>query len=314
MAILIPLLILIVLFTLYIIISKRISEGFQAWGDKEIYVGKKSFTLGNKTIPFTDPDLIKMVLNQNDYTPEKKMVSYTEMPKAKNSPRFFLDENRHNYIEDIPFAPHIILKSYDDVDVSQKVKFEEEIDNIDKIDVYDEKTFENNDDYCIKNKHLLECILAERNYKCFGKIEFTKKECEAETDIIGNRVSPGVWDRRCLNDVDCPFYKANKNYPNTFGKCTGDGYCELPKGLVKMGYRKYAKNSLPYCYNCIDQKTGKKIVDKCCDKQKNPDYVFDNDIGIRYKYRKLLEEKGLLTSTNDIYDKEFSELEKKLKI
>ena len=29
----------------------------------DVYTGRKSFKLGNKRIPFTDPDLIKMVLN-----------------------------------------------------------------------------------------------------------------------------------------------------------------------------------------------------------------------------------------------------------
>jgi hypothetical protein len=284
----------------------------------DVYTGRKSFKLGNKTIPFTDPELIKMVLNLNDYSSEKKMVSYSDMTKLQNSPRFFLNEHRQEFIEDVPFSPHIILNSYDDVDVSSKVKLpdadDEDLDNIDELDRYDEKTFENEDDYCIRNKHLLECVLSERNYKCFGKVEFTKKECEAETDLIGNRVDPGVWDRRCVANEDCPFYKANKNYPNTFGKCNNDGYCELPKGLVKVGYRSYEKNSLPYCYNCLDKKSGKKVVDKCCSKQKNPDYMFENDVGIRYKNRKQLEGKGLLTITNDIYEKEFRALEKKFNV
>jgi hypothetical protein len=302
---------LIVFIVLYIYIwNYNTIEKF----DRDIYVGKRSFSKGNKAIDYTDPDVIKMVLNQNDYTSEKKKVSYSDMTGPKNSPRFFLDEHRHVYIEDIPFTPHTILNSYDDVDVSNKINIGDDLDNIDELNKYSNKTFENEDDYCIRNKHLLQCILAERNYKCFGKTEFTKKECEASTDIIGNRVSPGVWDRRCVADKDCPFFKANKNYPNTFGKCTGSGYCELPKGLNRIGYRNYAKNSLPYCYNCLDEKSGKIKMDKCCDKQYNPDYSFNNDIGIRSKFRKVLEEKGLETITNDIYDREFRELEKKLKI
>jgi hypothetical protein len=290
-------------------------EGYVDRND-DVYTGTKSFKLGNKSIPFTDPDLIKMVLNQNDYSSEKKMVSYSDMTKPQKSPRFFLDEHRQEFIEDVPFSPHVILHSFNDLDVSSKIKLpqpdDEELDNIDELDKYDQKTFENEDDYCIKNKHLLECVLSERNYKCFGKIEFTKKECEAETDLIGNRVKPGVWDRRCVANEDCPFYKANKNYPNNFGKCSDNGYCELPKGLIPVGYRNYEKNSLPNCYNCLDKKNGKRIVDKCCSKQKNPDYMFENDVGIRYKNRKKLEEKGLETITNDNYDKQFRALEKKL--
>jgi hypothetical protein len=40
--------------------------------------------------------------------------------------------------------------------------------------------------------------------------------------------------------------------------------------------------------------------------------MFENDVGIRYKHRQQLEEKGLLTITNDNYDKEFRALEKKI--
>ena len=268
-------------------------------------------------LDYTNPDLIKMVLNQNDYTAEKKKVSYTCMTKPQNSVRYFLDEHRKDFIEDIPFSPHIILDSYDDVDVSSKIKITKEdkdIEDIDKIDEYIKTTYEN--DFCSKteNKHLKKCLEAERQYKCFGKIEFTQKECEARNDLIGNRVEPGVWDRRCVADGDCPFYKANINYPNEFGKCNNNGYCELPKGLKPVGYRKYMKNSLPLCYNCENKKNGTKNVDTCCSEQHNPDYVFNNDLKVRYKFRKELEKKGLSTITNDNYQQEFRELEKKLKI
>ena len=33
-------------------------------------------------------------------------------------------------------------------------------------------------------------------------------------------------------DSECPFYKSNKNYENTFGDCI-NGYCEVPIGLNK---------------------------------------------------------------------------------
>jgi hypothetical protein len=68
-------------------LSTTTKEGYVDRND-DVYIGKKSFKLGNRSIPFTDPDLIKMVLNQNDYSAEKKMVSYSDMTKAKNSPRF----------------------------------------------------------------------------------------------------------------------------------------------------------------------------------------------------------------------------------
>jgi hypothetical protein len=277
------------------------------------YVSRKieTFVQTKDDIDRTDPDVIRRVLNTNNYDSEKVKVSYTLNTAPTNSMRYFLDEHRSEFIDDVPFSPHIILKSYADVDLSRKIKVKDDIDDIDSID--DHIASLNRDDYCIKNKHLPECIKAERQFKCFGKIEFTEKECTAETDLIGNRVAPGVWDRRCVADGDCPFFKANKNYPNTFGKCIA-GLCELPTGIKRVGYRQYDKNTLPLCYNCTDEKTNKNIKAHCCEKQHRPDYVFENDVRERYKYRKELSEKGLSTTMNDNYDKEFRLLEKKLKI
>ena len=273
------------------------------------YIGRQIETF--EMIDRTDPDIIHKVLDTNNYDTEKKKVSYTLNTAPTQSMRYFLDEHRAEFIEDVPFSPHIILKSYADVDLSRKIKVTDNIDNIDYISDYTKSL--NIDDYCTKHKYRSECINSERQFKCFGKIEFTKKECTSETDLIGNRVTPGVWDRRCVADEDCPFFKANKNYPNTFGKCVA-GFCDLPTGLDRIGYRQYDKNTLPLCYNCIDEKTGKKKKDYCCDKQHNPDYVFKNDVKQRNVYRKQLSEKGLSTTMNDNYDKEFRLIEKKLKI
>ena len=184
-----------------------------------------------KDIDRTDPDVIKKVLNTNDYSSEKKKVSYAFMKKPRQSIRYFLNEHRSDYIEDIPFSPHIILKSENDIDISSKIHVKNKIDRINEIDEYISEL--NQNDFCIKNKHLAECITAERNYKCFGKIEFTEKECTANTDLIGNRVEPGLWDRKCVANEECPFYKANKNFPNDFGKCV-NGYCDLPKGINRI--------------------------------------------------------------------------------
>jgi hypothetical protein len=261
----------------------------------------------------TDPNLIRKVLDIDNYDVEKKRVSLTDLKKPRKYLRYFLDENRHNFIKDIPFSPHIILNSYDDIDVAQIVSIENTLNHIDKLDTYEDNRFENKKEYCIRHKHKPECILAERKYKCFGKVEFTEKECEAETDLIGNRVNPGVWDRRCVANEDCPYYKGNKNYPNTFGGCINNGYCEFPKGIERTGYRKFKKSSIPLCYNCRGKK-GELEIGNCCHLQKNPDYFFENDLPTRFKNRKILEEKGLSTVNHDNYDKEFRRLEKKLKI
>jgi hypothetical protein len=125
----------------------------------------------------------------------------------------------------------------------------------------------------------------------------------------------GVWDRECMTNEECPFYKANKNYPNNFGGCI-EGKCQLPVGMNSIGFKHYTKDK-PLCYNC---KLKKEIMlpdgtltiqdsdcsgiecNKCCDIQNNkniypnlksPDFVFDNDHTEREKYSRLLELNGL---------------------
>jgi hypothetical protein len=286
------LLIFIIIFTLYILIHK-----------KENYINYTDHT---------DPNLIRKVLDVDNYDAEKKRVSLTNIKKPRKYLRYFLDENRHNFINDIPFSPHIILNSYDDIDIAQIVSIKNTLGYINKLDRYEDDRFENKKEYCIRHKHKPECILAERKHRCFGKLEFSQKECEAENDLIGNRVNPGVWDRRCVANEDCPFYKVNINYPNSFGGCN-NGYCEFPKGIERTGYRKYKKSSIPLCYNCSN-KNGNLEIGNCCHLQKYPDYLFENDLPIRFKNKKILEQKGLSTVNHDNYDKEFRRLEKKLKI
>jgi hypothetical protein len=259
-----------------------------------------------------DPKNIKKVLDVDNYEAEKKRISYTYLETPRESWKYFMGENRHNFIEDIPFSPHIIQKSYDDIDLSSSMNIGNSVNNIDDLTKLEEERYGQQADYCFRHKHKKECILAERNYRCFGKVEFTEKECEADTDLIGNRVKPGVWDRKCVNNEDCPFYKANKNYPNDFGGCQ-NGYCQFPKGIGRLSYRKYNKSTLPLCYNCKD-KSGKITIDKCCHLQKEPDYLFEDDLPVRLKNRKELEKKNLQTITNDIHNDEFRQLEKKLKI
>ena len=79
------------------------------------------------------------------------------------------------------------------------------------------------------------------------------------------------WDKPCLFNDDCPFYKSNKNYPNEFGKCI-DGFCEMPLGIKRNGFRKYESNTL--CHNCPFENPF------CCNMNKlmaSPDIAFAND-------------------------------------
>ena len=110
----------------------------------------------------------------------------------------------------------------------------------------------------------------------------------------------GIWDAPCQVNNDCPFYKANKNYPNEYGKCNKTtGKCEMPLGVIPIGFTKYGKIE-PNCYNCnINSKDN-----KCCASQMNdiktkkvkylsPDYIFTDDENNRKKFKEEIETIGL---------------------
>ena len=58
----------------------------------------------------------------------------------------------------------------------------------------------------------------------------------------------GAWDRPCERDADCPFYQANPRYPNRRGGCLPSGYCEMPVGVDRVGYRHYDARTRPLCH------------------------------------------------------------------
>jgi hypothetical protein len=113
----------------------------------------------------------------------------------------------------------------------------------------------------------------------------------------------GIWDAPCQVNSDCPFYQANKNYPNSLGKCDKiTGQCEMPLGVIPIGFTKYGRIE-PDCYNC-------DITDsdnKCCGKQaekinkgnvqyNTPDYIFKDDEIIRKINKNELSRRGLLVN------------------
>jgi len=123
--------------------------------------------------------------------------------------------------------------------------------------------------------------------RCFGKMAMTKNECEAVYDPAGNLFKVvGVWDKECRKDEDCPFYKANKNYPNNFGGCVR-GQCQMPKGIMQISPTKYRNEKDALCFGCKDGGL------KCCEEQKDinkypnlksPDYKFGGDELLRQQY------------------------------
>jgi len=108
-----------------------------------------------------------------------------------------------------------------------------------------------------------------------------------------------TWSLPCTRDRDCPYYKRNSNYTNDYGKCNNN-YCEIPLGVKPMGYntrpnmsRKKNINDA-FCYNCVTPNP------RCCAKQIDPDYAFNNDYPERLKNSKELAKKGLKVKNETI--------------
>ena len=125
---------------------------------------------------------------------------------------------------------------------------------------------------------------------------FSRETCESQFDFFGRSKNVGIYDKPCKENTDCPFYKANKNYENEFGKCMPDGYCELPINMKPIGYRYFVSDeqSEPLCYNCDSKEfENTTLIDKCCGDQydkkkypflKSPDYTFEKDELVRKNY------------------------------
>jgi hypothetical protein len=114
----------------------------------------------------------------------------------------------------------------------------------------------------------------DESYNCYGEdnnidIVHNKYLCNSKYDYKGElKKYYTKWDKKCVKNEECPFYKANKNYPNNHGSCI-NGLCEFPLGVKPTGFKTYESD--PFCYNCDPKDI------KCCEKQAKPDYAFAND-------------------------------------
>lgn len=119
-------------------------------------------------------------------------------------------------------------------------------------------------------------------YGCYGNSEIKSKfECDSYYNIDGTpKTYYSLWDKRCAVNEDCPYYKANTNYPNSRGGCIEGGFCEFPVGVKRLGFTKYNDKNLdtPLCYNCNEEEGAAGA------EAKKPDYVFENDFNERVKY------------------------------
>lgn len=136
------------------------------------------------------------------------------------------------------------------------------------------------------------------SYQCFGIPSNTA------IDRDGCIQQGGIWDKSVILPEECPYYQRNKHYPNKRGGDKG-GYCELPSGMQRVGYRYYSADPehKPFCYNCKSELELKSTIGKCCEEQKDnnkypklngiPDYKFPGDSYDRLSNKGLLNNKGL---------------------
>lgn len=114
-----------------------------------------------------------------------------------------------------------------------------------------------------------ELKLLETEYKCVTNTHLlTKEACLSDYDALGvPKTRSDIWDRRCKWDSECPFWDVN-----TYRGGCSNGYCEMPVGVKRVGYRKYDAKSVPYCKGCSNPDPQKMI--ECC--KGNP-FAFDLD-------------------------------------
>tara|TARA_Y100000389_G_scaffold195238_1_gene226369 strand:+ start:12063 stop:13478 length:1416 start_codon:yes stop_codon:yes gene_type:complete len=105
--------------------------------------------------------------------------------------------------------------------------------------------------------------ILDNSYKCIGHPYVrSKSECEKVN---------GIWDKPCIKDTECPFYKKNQNYENEFGGCN-NGLCEMPLNVQRIGFTNFT--SKPICHNDpYDNPTQCKQDGMMV----SPDYAFKND-------------------------------------
>jgi hypothetical protein len=126
-------------------------------------------------------------------------------------------------------------------------------------------------------------VIRDPRYVCFEDQRIMNPRiCRGPVDPFGRPKQPYTWDKPCKADWDCPFFRANKNYPNNFGGCNM-GYCEMPVGIKRRGFTQYDKESSPRCHGCSPDVDPKE----CCARQllqgTAPDYAFSGD---RFERRK----------------------------
>ena len=212
------------------------AKGFQIYLELFI-IDNKIYILNNYVYGNFNEDQIKNNANDND----NLLKIYSNFPFFKSN----LNEN-NGYL----------------LDSNENKKKTLSVEN--KIDLLNKYIYDNNK---IKYDNAFKCFLSEGD---------NIHNCRSTKDIFNKKKQQGFWDKPCIYNEECPFYKSNKNYENEFGGCI-KGTCQMPLGVDNVGYHFYSNIDKAICNNC------KSIDIHCCEKQKNkkiypnlksPDYAF----------------------------------------
>jgi len=181
---------------------------------------------------------------------------YSNKDKDKDNDNDTITNQEARYKDTIGYMDSI-SKEYADIYTKQRREKINELYPSSSMKIYDTQT-----SGTISNKEYTPNIYGD--YKCF-QYDFNKMESIIDTDSLDpikcksynhKYKKNGVWDTKCLEDTDCPFYKPDA-FPNDVnygcdrivpiidnkGNVIDNetGYCSMPKDKIPIGYRKYLK-------------------------------------------------------------------------
>ena len=274
----------------YYLVKEWIIEQLSLEADKDKY---KIRYVNNKRYKYKQDILLKYL--QNDLFEQFifKMRVYRPIKFSHFIVYFdilFDKQNFKYYINDLLVLGTDIQENIDFGDYKRNLYPEKKLDKYDEYSIEDIKQF-------IDSKQKKKSFMD--SHYCFFKDAKNKLECKSPRK---NDYSIGIWDSKCINNEDCPFYKKNNNYPNNRGGCK-NGYCEMPVNVTNLAFKQYVPDSKPLCYNCEKNEKCEGIdCNKCCEDQKDkdkypmlngPDYIFPNDFNQRIKHSKSFLEKNM---------------------
>jgi len=228
-------------------------------------------------LPFLENDRIYMV---------PKSITDSNLEIILNERRFLNNENFfHGYITKTNKLNDFYQNKYNEYVRENNIP-EDKIEKLETGDIFVIKLFNIRYD---KNENKANIDIT-KGGACFDKNWTQIMDNKILTKQLCESTKGNKWDIRCKYNYECPFFKKNKNYLNSFGGCSDNGFCQMPVGIENRGFTKYEedpKKSFAMCYNCEKKDPADKNMNCCKEQSSNPelfndklksaDYMFDND-------------------------------------